>query len=119
MFFEIIAVLAVTFFASLGMIEASQWLINQSVKCRMKKNVIFIADAASVSADGLEEAVRTALSEADPIHGRVILDCRKTDSEAREICRNLCLRFNCTAAESEKDLFTEVFGGLQIDKKDI
>ena len=70
MFFEIIAVLAVTFFASLGMIEASQWLINQSVKCRMKKNVIFIADAASVSADGLEEAVSS---------GEVRVRINKTD----------------------------------------
>lgn len=85
----------------------------------MKKTVIFVADAASVSADGLEEAVRAALNEADPVHGKVILDCRKAGGEAKAICRNLCLRFNCTAAENEKDLFAEVFGGLQIDEKDI
>ena len=39
MLLEILAVLIVTFFASLGMIEASQWLLRQSIKCNMKKCV--------------------------------------------------------------------------------
>ena len=35
MLLEILAVLIVTFFASLGMIEASQWLLRQSIKCNI------------------------------------------------------------------------------------
>ena len=48
MLFEILAVLILTFFASLGMIEASRWLLRQSTKCRMKKRVFYIAEAGSV-----------------------------------------------------------------------
>ncbi len=104
MLFEILAVLIVTFFASLGMIEASQWLLRRSTKCNMKKCVLFITDVSSVDADSIEDSVRAALSEADSVHGEMILDCRGASAEAKEICRNLCRRFYCTAAEGEAEL---------------
>ena len=128
MLLEILAVLIVTFFASLGMIEASQWLLRQSIKCNMKKCVFFIADVSSVNEETLEESVRAALAEADPVSGKVILDdipsevildCRAASAEAKRICFNLCRRFYCTAAENEKELETALMLGLQNEEKDI
>ena len=119
MLLEILAVLIVTFFASLGMIEASQWLLRQSIKCNMKKCVFFIADVSSVNEETLEESVRAALAEADPVSGKVILDCRAASAEAKRICFNLCRRFYCTTAENEKELETALMLGLQNEEKDI
>ena len=76
MLFEILAVLILTFFASLGMIEASQWLLRQSTKCRMKKRVFYIAEAGSVPENILEDSVRAAFSEAETLRGEIILETR-------------------------------------------
>lgn len=119
MLLEILAVLILTFFASLGMIEASQWLLRQSTKCRMKKQVFCIAVANSVEENILEDSVRAALSEAEALRGEVILDCRGASSEAKEICRNLCRRFRCSAAENEKELESLLLFGLHGGEKDI
>lgn len=119
MLFEILAVLILTFFASLGMIEASRWLLRQSTKCRMKKRVFYIAEAGSVPENILEDSVRAAFSETETLRGEIILDCRGASPEAKEICRRLCERFYCSAAENEKELKSLLLFGLHGDEKDI
>lgn len=119
MLFEILAVLILTFFASLGMIDASRWLLRQGTKCPAKKRVLFVLDAASVAEDFLEDSARAALSEADPFRGEVILDCREASAEGKEICRSLSRRFYCSSAENEKELESLLLFGLQDGEKDI
>ena len=74
---------------------------------------------SSVNEETLEESVRAALAEADPVSGKVILDCRAASAEAKRICFNLCRRFYCTAAENEKELEIALMLGLQNEEKDI
>lgn len=119
MLFDIIAMLIITFFASLGMIEASNWLLRHSADPKAKKIVLFVVDASSVASDKTEDALRHAFAEAEPVGGKVILDCRNADDEAKKICFALCRRFNCNFAENEKELESLLSVYLHSGEKDI
>lgn len=119
MLFDVFAVLIITFFASLGMIEASNWLLRRSVKSKAKRTVIFAVDVSSVAAEEVEEALRCTFAEAEPLSGKIILDCSSADGEAKEICLSLCRRFNCNFAENKKEIESLVSVYLHNDRKDI
>ena len=48
MFFDALAVLVITFFASLGMVEAAEWLLKNPLRRKIKHKVFVVAKIGSV-----------------------------------------------------------------------
>ncbi len=112
MFFDIIAVLLLTFFAALGMIEGADWLLKHTFRKNISKKIFAVADVSSISENDLEDAIRCLLAETDGMHRKMILDCRGASETAIEIARNLEKRFDCIAIDNEKELLSFISSGL-------
>lgn len=117
MFFETLAVLVVTFFASVGMIEFSEWLLKNPLKKRMKYRAFIIIKANSVPEEEIEPALRSVFTETGNIKTDVFLDCEGLSEEALAICENLERRFECSLFRGEDEVLRLIREGLHTDKK--
>lgn len=117
MFFNIVAVLLLTFFAALGMVEGADWLLKHAFRKNISKRVYAVADVSSVSENDLEDAVRCLLAETDGMNRELILDCRGASDAGKEISLSLEKRFDCTAVFDEKELLSFIYSGLHRDEK--
>lgn len=115
MFFDIFAVLIITFFAALGMVEASDYLFRRSFHKNINRKTYIIADFGSVSENDIEDSVRYLLIDSIEKNSRLIIDCRKASDESYLICKNLEKRFNCKAIFDEKELSDIIVSGLHED----
>ena len=82
MFFDSFAVLLLTFFASLGMVEAGEWLLKNPFRKDIKKTVFVVAKVNSVPDEDIEPALRTLLSETEGQARKVFLDCSGASESA-------------------------------------
>ena len=112
MFFDILAVTIITFFAALGMVEASDFLFKKSCRKNIECKIFSIANMSSVPENDIEDAVRCLLIDDIGKEHYLILDCRNTENETKNLCRNLEKRFNCAVIESEKELCDMIVSGL-------
>lgn len=117
MLFDIAAVLLLTFFAALGMVEGADWLLKHAFRKNISKKVYAVADVSSVPENDLEDAVRCLLAETDGMSRDLILDCRGASGMANEISLNLEKRFDCIAVFDEKELLSFIYSGLHKDEK--
>ncbi len=115
MFFDILAVLLLTFFAALGMVEGADWLLKHAFRKNISKKVFAVAKVSSVPENDLEDAVRCLLAETDGMNRELILDCRGASDAAKEIALNLEKRFGCEAVFCEKELLSFIYSGLHKD----
>lgn len=119
MFFDSLAVLLLTFFASLGMVEAAEWLLRNPFRKDIKKRIFVVAKVDSVPEEDIEPALRTLLSETEGTLRRVFLDCSGASGDAVTICRNLERRFDCETVFSEAELFSLTEKYLHGDEKTV
>ncbi len=117
MFFDSLAVLVLTFFASLGMVEAAEWLLRNPFRKNIKKKVFVVAKVDSVLEEDIEPALRTLLSETEGMKRLVFLDCANASEKAVIICRNLEKRFECETFFDDKEFVDKLEDYLHSDKK--
>ena len=117
MFFDALAVLVITFFASLGMVEAAEWLLKNPLRKKIKHKIFVVAEIGSTREEDLEPALRSILAETDGLCREVFLDCEEISEEAFHICKRLSRRFDCSLFRGEDELITMFREGLQKDKK--
>ena len=113
MFFDALAVLVITFFASLGMVEAAEWLLKNPLRRKIKHRVFVVAKIGSAPEEDIEPALRSILAETDGMKREVFLDCEGTSEEALKICEKLERRFDCSLFRGEEELFSLFLEGLQ------
>ena len=113
MFFDALAVLVITFFASLGMVEAAEWLLKNPLRKKIKHKIFVVAEIGSTPEEDLEPALRSILAETDGMKREVFLDCEGISEEALKICEKLERRFDCSLFRGEEELFSLFREGLQ------
>ena len=122
MFFDALAVLVITFFASLGMVEAAEWLLKNPLRKKIKHKVFVVAKISSTAEEEIEPALRSVLAETDGLHREVFLDCEGISEEALRICERLERRFDCSLFRGEEELITmntSLTDELDIDSLDL
>ncbi len=117
MFFDALAVLVITFFASLGMVEAAEWLLKNPLRKKIKHKIFVVAKVSSTPEEDIEPALRSVFAETDGLHREVFLDCEGVSDEVLEICKRLERRFDCSLFRGEEELISLFREGLQEDKK--
>ncbi len=117
MFFDALAVLVITFFASLGMVEAAEWLLKNPLRKKITHKVFVVAKVNSAPEEDLEPALRSVIAETDGLHREIFLDCEGASEEALKICERLERRFDCSLFRGEEELFSMFREGLQESKK--
>ena len=117
MFFDALAVLVITFFAALGMVEASEWLLKNPLRKKIKHKVFVVAKVSSVGEEDIEPALRSILAETDGMHREVFLDCEGISESALTICESLERRFDCCLFRGEGELFSMFKEGLHREEK--
>ena len=117
MFFDALAVLVITFFASLGMVEAAEWLLKNPLRKRIKHKTFVVVKISSVPEEDIEPAVRSVLTETNGLHREVFLDCEDASEEAVSICERLERRFDCSLFRGSEELFSLFREGLQEGEK--
>ena len=117
MFFDALAVLVLTFFASLGMVEAAEWLLKNPLRRKIKHKVFVVAKIGSVQEEDIEPALRSILAETDGMKREVFLDCEGISEDAMRICERLERRFDCSLFRGSEELFSLFREGLQKGEK--
>ena len=119
MFFDALAVLVITFFASIGMVEATEWLLKNPLRKKIKHKVFVVAKVSSATEEDIEPALRSVFAETDGLHREVFLDCEGISEDALRICERLERRFDCSLFRGEDELVSMFREGLQKEKKRI
>ena len=119
MFFDALAVLVITFFASIGMVEAAEWLLKNPLRKKIPHKVFVIAKVSSVPEDEIEPALRSVLAETNGLHREVFLDCEGISDNALYICEKLERRFDCYLFRGENELVSMFREGLHNEKKQL
>ena len=117
MFFDALAVLVITFFASLGMVEATEWLLKNPLLKKIRHKVFVVAKIAQTPEEDIEPALRSILAETDGLRREVFLDCEGISNGALKICERLERRFDCSLFRGEEELITMFREGLHEGKK--
>ncbi len=117
MFFDALAVLVITFFASLGMVEAAEWLLKNPLRKKIRHKIFVVAKIASVPEEDIEPALRSILAETDGLHREVFLDCEGISDNVLRICERLERRFDCSLFRGEEELISMFREGLHEEKK--
>ncbi len=112
MFFDILAVLIITFFAALGMVEVSDYFFKRGFHKNISRKTYIIADFSSISENDIEDSVRYLLTDCIENNSELIIDCRNVSEEVYLICKKLEKRFNCKAITNEKELSDIIVSGL-------
>ena len=113
MFFDALAVLVITFFASLGMVEAAEWLLKNPLRKKIKHKIFVVAKISSTPEEDIEPALRSILAETDGLRREVFLDCEGISEDALRICKRLERRFDCSLFRGEDELISMFREGLQ------
>ena len=113
MFFDALAVLVITFFASLGMVEAAEWLLKNPLRKKIKHKIFVVARISSTPEEDIEPALRSIFAETDGLRRKVFLDCEGISEDALRICERLERRFDCSLFRGEDELFSMFREGLQ------
>ena len=116
MFFDALAVLVITFFASLGMVEATEWLLKNPLRKKIKHKIFVVAKISSTPEEDIEPALRSILAETDGLRREVFLDCEGISDDALRICERLERRFDCSLFRGEEELITMFREGLHEGK---
>ena len=115
MFFDALAVLVITFFASIGMVETAEWLLKNPLRKRIKHKTFVVAKISSVPEEDIESAVRSVLTETNGLHREVFLDCGGISEDALSICEKIERRFDCSLFRGEEELISMFREGLHKD----
>lgn len=119
MVFDTLAILILTFFASIGMATLSDWLLLHSRGKRFRRKIFVIAKVDSLPANDLENGLRRLLAETDFSDRFLLLDGRNASPEASILCRNLEKRFDCLFFSDEKELCGFLVSGLHSEIKEV
>ncbi len=117
MFFDTLAVLTITFFASIGMVEATEWLLKNPLRKKIKHKIFVVAKVNSVPEEDIEPALRSILAETAGIKRAVFLDCEGISDEALAICESLERRFDCSLFRGEDEILRLFREGLHTGEK--
>ncbi len=119
MVFDVLAVLILTFFASLGMVHLTQWLLSHSNGKKPERKIFVVAKINSVPVSDLEDGIRSLLAESDLSGRELLLDGEDALPEALALCRNLEKRFGVLLFQNEKELLSFLVSGLQGKEKQV
>lgn len=117
MFFDALAVLLITFFASLGMVEAAEWLVKFPIKRKIRRRVFVVAKIGSAPEEDIEPALRSILAETNGMKRSVLIDCEGISDSALRICQRLERRFDCSLFRGEDELLSMISDSLHTDEK--
>ena len=117
MFFDALAVLVITFFASLGMVEAAEWLLKNPLRKKIKHKIFVVAKISSTPEEDIEPALRSILAETDGLRREVFLDCEGISEDSLRICERLERRFDLSLFRGEDELISMFREGLHEGKK--
>ena len=117
MFFDALAVLLITFFASLGMVEATEWLLKNPLRKKIRHKIFVVAKISGTPEEDIEPALRSVLAETDGLRREVFLDCEGISETALKICERLERRFDCSLFRGEEELLSMFREGLHEGKK--
>ena len=112
MFFDALAVLVITFFASIGMVEAVEWLLKNPLRKKISRKVFVVAKISSIPEEDIEPALRSVLAETNGLRREVFLDCEGISDRALFICEKLERRFDCSLFRGEDELISMFREGL-------
>ena len=103
MFFETILILLLTFFAAVGLMDISDWILRRN--CRRNKNyrLFAVSDVSKIPLDDLEDHIRFLSLGNDCKEHTVILDLRNTEGEKLCLAAALSKRFGCLRFMSSKE----------------
>ena len=113
MFFDSLAVLVLTFFASVGMVEVAEWLLKNPLRKDIKKKVFVVAKISSVPEENIEPAFRTLLSETDGMNRMIFLDLSNCSNFSVDVCKKLERRFDCKTFYNNEELVSLINEYLQ------
>ena len=119
MVFDVLAVLVLTFFASLGMVYLTEWLLSHSGGKKPARKIFVVAKINSVPVSDLEDGIRSLLAESDLSGRELLLDGEDALPEAITLCHNLERRFGVTLFQNEKELLSFLVSGLQWKEKQV
>ena len=117
MFFDALAVLIITFFASIGMVEAAECLLKNPLRKKMKHKIFVVAKVGSTPEEDIEPAIRSILAETDCLHRDVFIDCEGISEDALQICERLERRFECSLFRGNEELVSLFWEGLHEEEK--
>lgn len=115
MFFEALAVIVFTFFASLGMVEAADWLLRHPPYKKIEHRVFVIAKLSTVPPEDAEFALRSLFSAAKESSGKVFVDSEGASEESLSLCERLSQRFEFSLFRGENELLTLFRSSLHND----
>lgn len=119
MIFDVLAVLILTFFASLGMVYLTEWLLSHGGGKKPERKIFVVAKINSVPVADLENGIRSLLAESDLSGRELLLDGEGALPEALALCRNLEKRFGVLLFQNEKELLSFLVSGLQWKEKQV
>lgn len=114
MFFDALAVLVITFFASVGMVEVTEWLLKNPLRKKIKHKIFVVAKVSSVPEEDIEPALRSIMTETAGLQRKVFFDCDGLSEEGTAICESFERRFDCYLFRGEDEvlrLFKECLHG--------
>ena len=117
MFFDTLAVLVITFFAAIGMVEATEWLLKNPFRKKVRHKIFVVAKADSVSEEELEPALRFVLAETAGMKREVFIDCEGLSEDGLSICESLGRRFDCYLFRGEDEVLRLFKEGLHPGEK--
>ncbi len=113
MIFNIIAILVITFFAALGMVDFSSRLLKSPLYKSMKKKVFIVLNVDSVKEEDIEAAVWTVFSQSDYQSTDILLDCRGISPKKSEICEELRKKYEIFPLQTEEEMLRFFKDSLQ------
>ncbi len=104
MFFDILAVLVITFFAALGMVEFSDRILKAPFRKNIKSKIFIVANINFVKEEELEQGIWSVFTENRGTNADIILDLREAPAEKIELCENLRKKFEFYPLKTEDEL---------------
>ncbi|MBR2041085.1 MAG: hypothetical protein IJ945_01795 [Oscillospiraceae bacterium] len=117
MFFDALAVLVITFFAAIGMVEAAEWLLKNPFRKKIKHKIFVVAKADSVPEEELEPALMFLLAETAGFKREIFVDCEGLSETGLAICERLERRLDCSLFRGENEILRLFKEGLHPEEK--
>lgn len=117
MFFDALAILVITFFTAIGMVEVCEWLLKNPLRRKIKQKTFVVAKVGSIPEEDIEPALRSILAETNGTPREVFLDCEGISERALFICEHLERRFDCSLFRGEDELLRLFNEGLHTGEK--
>jgi hypothetical protein len=81
------------------MVEATEWLLKNPLREKVRHKIFVVAKASTVPEEDLEPALRFVLAETAGMKREVFIDCEGISEGALAICEGLERRFDDSGSD--------------------